>query len=120
MPTVMTNPKHLFFSERVAACSDAAQMHYPRMLLSTNTLSRSELSPGTIRRTCYATIRNPPSDEELSSYQREYFQNHLLFIYADPETGSLWGQWLVPQMYQTNYQTADDKRTPAPDEKQIE
>jgi hypothetical protein len=115
----MTNPKHLFASERLASCSDLAQLHYSRFILTSNTLGRTELTPGNIRRAAYPTIRDQPTDEQIFGFINEYSENFLLFVYVDPVTGAPWGQWLIPDTYLANYQTAEDKRTPAPNEKAI-
>jgi hypothetical protein len=111
----LTNTKHLFFSERLSRCSDPAQLHHARLMLCCNTACRSELSPDVIRRTAYATMRVQPTDDELFAWWAEYFEHHLLFIYTDPATGALWGEWLIPDEYKPSYPYAEDKRTPAPD-----
>jgi hypothetical protein len=115
-----TNTHHLFFSERLIACSDEAKLHYSRIMLTANSLGRLDLSPINIRRLAYPNFHNPPSDEKIDSLIAEYHQNHLVFVYQDSATGTWWGQFLIPDEYLPGYKYADDKRTPAPDPKALE
>lgn len=115
-----TNTHHLFFSERLIACSDEAKLHYSRIMLTANSLGRLDLSPINIRRLAYPNFHNPPSDEQIDSLIAEYHQHHLVFVYQDSATGTWWGQFLIPDEYLPGYKYADDKRTPAPDPKALE
>lgn len=113
------SPEGLFSGERLAACSDAAQLHWVRLFTASNTFARIELSYRNILAVAYQSIRNKPTEEELGAWIGEYVDNFLLFVYQAPD-GSTWGQWLTSAEYLSKYQTAADRRSPAPDSKELE
>ena len=113
------NPDGLFSGERLAQCSDEAQLHWPRLFTASNSLARLELDYHKIIDKVYAGFRLKPSEVQLSSWLTEYNHNFLLFVYDGPD-GSLWGQWLTDKAYLSKYQTAADRRSPAPKEESME
>jgi hypothetical protein len=113
------NPDGMFSGERLAQCSDTAQLHWPRLFIASNTFGRIELSYKHLLNTAYGSFHRKPSEGELAGWVQEYFQNYLLFVYEAPD-GSTWGQWLTAVEYLSRYQTAADRRSPAPDENKLE
>ena len=109
----------LFAGERLSLCSDVAQLHWPRLFVASNTFGRLELNHKRITESAYANFRVKPTEVELAGWVQEYADNFLLFIYEAPE-GSLWGQWLTPKELLSRYQTAEDRRSPAPDAQALE
>ena len=113
------NPEGLFGGERLAQCSDEAQLHWPRFFTASNTLARLELDYHKIISTLYRGFKVKPTEEQVSAWLTEYNHNFLLFVYDGPD-GSLWGQWLTDKAYLSRYPTAADRRSPAPSEESIE
>ena len=113
------NPEGIFGGDRISRCSDEAQLHWPRLFIASNTFARLELDYHRIIDSVYRNFRSKPTEERLSSWLDEYNRNFLLFIYEAPN-GALWGQWLTDKAYLSKYQTAADRRSPAPDEYALE
>lgn len=102
----------LFLGDRLAWCSDMAQLHWPRLYAAANNFARMELDYRKIVLLAYSNFKTPPTEEEFWGYIREYRDNFLLFVYeAD---GVLWGQWQTNERYLGRYKTAEDRRSPAP------
>jgi hypothetical protein len=112
--------KGLYQGERLAACSDLAQLQWPRLYLYGNGFSRFEINVSLIIATVYASLRVKPTEEDIFRWLGEYQDNFLLFIYGDPATGAPWAQWLTAKENLATYRTAEDNRSPAPDEDAIE
>ncbi len=113
------NPDGLFHGERLARCSDCAQLHWVRLFTASNTFGRIELSYRHIVNFAYGSFHTKPTENELSGWIQEYFQNYLLFVY-DAADGSTWGQWLTNIEYLSRYHTAADRRSPKPNEDDLE
>jgi RNA recognition motif-containing protein len=113
------NPDGLFSGERLARCSDEAQLHWPRLFVASNTFARLELDYDKIVTLAYRNFRDKPTEEQLSSWFSEYHRNYLMFVYEAPD-GSSWGQWMTDKAYLSKYQTAADRKSPAPDETDLE
>lgn len=113
------NPDGLFSGERLALCSDTAQLHWPRLFTASNTFGRLELSYTYLVAIAYGSFTKKPTESELAGWIKEYSKNFLLFVYSTPD-GSTWGQWLTSIEFLSRYHTAADRRSPAPDEKQLE
>lgn len=113
------NPDGLFHGERLARCSDEAQLHWVRLFTASNTFGRIELSYRHIVNFAYSSFHKKPTEEQLAAWIQEYFQNYLLFVY-DAEDGATWGQWLTSVEYLSRYHTAADRRSPEPDAKELE
>jgi hypothetical protein len=105
------NPEGLFNGDRLRRCSNAAQLHWPRLYLASNGFARLEINYARIIGRAYPTFNPTPSETELQSWIQEYVQNHLLFLFeAD---GRLWGQWDTRREFLPKYKTAADRRSPA-------
>jgi hypothetical protein len=110
----MIDPEGLFGGDRLRRCSNAAQLHWPRLFLASNGFARIELNYSKLTGRAYANFNPVPSPEELGGYIREYLENSLLFPYeADGQT---WGQWDTRPELLPKYKTALDRRSPAPPE----
>jgi hypothetical protein len=112
--------KGLYEGERLRACSDAAQLHWPRLYLLGNGHSRFEVNYERIIAIVYASFHIEPTAEDVRGWLREYADNFLLFLYEDVATGAMWAQWITAQENLATYRTAEDKRSPAPDEREID
>ena len=113
------DPNGLFYGDRLARCSDEAQLHWVRFFTASNTFARLELNYRQIISTAYGSFKSKPTEEQVAGWVREFHENFLLFIYTAPN-GSLWGQWLTSKENLRKYQTSTDKRSPGPDEKELE
>ena len=113
------NPDGLFYGERLARCSDEAQLHWVRLFTASNTFGRIELSYRHIVNMAYGSFHKKPTEADISRWIQEYFENFLLFVYDAPD-GSTWGQWLTSAEYLSRYHTAADRRSPEPDKNAIE
>jgi hypothetical protein len=104
-----------FFSgDRLRRCSNAAQLHWPRLFLASDGFGRLELNYHKIVARAYATFDPVPSEHELRGFLTEYAKNYLLFIYGSD--GQVWGQWDTPAEFLPRYKTSIDKRSPIPPE----
>jgi hypothetical protein len=111
---VIIYPQGILGGERLATCSDDAQLHFPRLVALGNGFGRMELNARAIIETAYANFECKPSREQLTRWLQEYARQHLLFIYTDAQ-GHPWGQWCgVPERMLPRFKTAADKRSPAP------
>ncbi|WP_446744276.1 hypothetical protein [Silvibacterium acidisoli] len=112
---MIINEAGLFSGERLANCSDEAQLHWPRLMLLSNGFGRVELNAAGILRKAYASLRKKPTPQQLSAWIKEYQDNFLLFVYRAPN-GAMWGQWMTPQKALKRFKTQADRESPAPDE----
>lgn len=108
------NPDGLFAGDRLRHCSNAAQLHWPRLFLASDGFGRLELNYHKIVARAYATFNPVPSEQEILGCIQEYLDNYLLFGYA--VDGQAWGQWDTPAEFLPRYKTAGDKRSPVPPE----
>ena len=108
----MIDANGLFNGDRLRRCSEAAQLHWPRLFLASNGFARIEINYARIIGRAYPTFNPAPSDTELRAWLQEYVKNYLLFPYE--ANGQLWGQWDTRPELLPRYKTADDKRSPAP------
>jgi hypothetical protein len=113
------DPKGLFKGERLALCSNEAQLHWPRLFFASNSLGRLELNYKRIIDTAYVSFSPKPSEEDISKWISEYSDNFLMFVYQASD-GSLWGEWISKKELLSKYQSAEDRRSPAPDQDAIE
>lgn len=103
----------LFLGDRLGWCSDAAQLHWPRLYSAANNFARLELNYRKILSKAYANFRMPPAEQEFWAMIREYKDNFLLLVYQTDD-GVLWGQWQTNERYLLGHKNADDRRSPAP------
>jgi hypothetical protein len=108
------NPEGFFNGDRLRRCSNAAQLHWPRLFLASDGFARLEINYARIIGRAYATFNPIPTEEELLVFIREYSQNHLLFLYQ--VGGPMWGQWDTQSEFLPRYKTAQDRRSPIPPE----
>ena len=77
------------------SCSDAAQLHWPRLYLLGNGYSRFEVNYERIIAIVYASFHLKPTPGDVRGWLHEYTDNFLLFIYEDAATGAMWAQWIT-------------------------
>src|SRR5205809_6033901 len=97
------DPDGLFGGDRLRRCSNAAQLHWPRLYLASDGFARLEVNYARIIGRCYATFNPIPSETEIQAWICEYVQNYLLFLYQ--ANGQLWGQWDTPRERLPRYKT---------------
>jgi len=108
------DPEGLFGGDRLRRCSNAAQLHWPRLFLASDGFARLEINYARIIGRAYPTFNPVPSDAELQACLQEYAKNYLLFLYE--VGGQLWGQWDTRAELLPRYKTAADRRSPIPPE----
>lgn len=108
----------LLYGARIGACSDEAQLHFPRLLVASNGFGRIELSYSKLLATVYSKFRKKPSKEDVTRWMHEYRANFLLFVYRAAD-GSVWGQWDIPNKMLPRFKREEDKRSPEPDANQF-
>jgi hypothetical protein len=110
MPVI--NPHGLFEGQRLAACSDVAQLYWPRLFCAANGYARLELHYPTIAGRCFHGFRQVPTEDQVFAVVKEYADNFLVVPYhAD---GQLWVQFATEDKFLRRRKTADDERSPAP------
>jgi len=110
---VLIDPNGLLYGERIGACSDEAQLHFPRLLAASNGYGRFELNYPRLVQTVYGSLKKKPSKELITRIFHEYYDRFLLYVYQ-AQDGSVWGQWDIPQKYLPKYKTAGDASSPQP------
>jgi hypothetical protein len=113
MPAII-HAEGLFNGDRLRRCSNAAQLHFPRLLLASDGFGRLELNYARIIGRAYVTFNPIPSETELQSWMQEYIKTSLLFVFE--VDGQLWGQWDTKTEFLPRYKTSIDKRSPIPPE----
>ena len=113
-------PTGLYSGERLAQCSDLARLHFPYIVGLVNGFGRLELNVPAILGRAYEGFQDKPTKHDLTAWISEYRDQHLLYVYVSAD-GSVWGQFCgIPPNALPRYQTAADKRSPAPDNAAIE
>ncbi len=107
------DPDGLFSGERLAACSDVAQLYWPRLFLAANSCCRIELSYKSIVSRIFANFHTPPEVSEIWDVFREYEKNFLAVIY-ETEGGVWWCQFITSEKFLPKYKKTRDKSSPAP------
>lgn len=106
------DPEGLFEGERLAACSDIAQLYWQRLFLAANSCARMELSYQSIISKVFKTFTRPPTQSELWEVFEEFDKNFLAVLYqAD---GIWWCQFITSDKYLPKYKKSRDEATPAP------
>jgi hypothetical protein len=104
----------LFNGDRLRRCSNAAQLHWPRLFLASDGFGRLEINYARIVGRAYPTFNPIPSETEMFAWIQEYAKNYLLFLYQ--VDGQVWGQWDTRSEMLPRYKTAVDRRSPQPPE----
>ena len=116
---MLIHPDGLLNGNRIRACSDEAQLHFPRILAASNTCGRFRMSIDWLQNEVYGGFKSKPTKEQLTAWLREYYDNFLLFVYWAGD-GSRWAQWDIPKRMQSRYPLAADRATPAPNPDEFE
>lgn len=112
------DPEGLFHGERLAACSDKAQLYWPRLFVAANNFGRLELSYPSLLTKVFSGFTTPPAGDELFQIFKEYEANFLAILYESQ--GSWWCQFITEDKYLPRYKTKRDHESPAPSPEMIE
>jgi hypothetical protein len=115
MPVI--DPYGLFHGQRLGACSDLAQLYWPRLFCAANTFARLELHLPSIINQCFSTFQQPPSEAALWSVFQEYSTHYLALAYR--ANGRIWVQFMTEEKYLKKHKLLDDQRTPAPSDRDL-
>lgn len=113
----LIDPEGLFCGERLAACSDMAQLYWPRLFLASNGYARIELNYDSIVRKVFQNFQNPPKPQQIWAYFKEYEENFLAVLYKNGPTW--WCQFDTQEKFLPTYKTRRDKDSPGPPEELI-
>ena len=109
---MIIEPEGLFGGERLAACSDLAQLYWPRLYIGSNGYARLELSYPSIISKIFRNFRKVPDQKTLWNVFREYEANYLAVLYeAD---GTWWCQFATSEKFLPRYKTRRDSESPSP------
>lgn len=108
----LIDPDGLYNGRRLRKCSDRARLYWPYFFLAANGLGRIEIDPDYLIRTCFPGFEQPPSEEEVWEYFREYRDQHLIFLYGVGD--QVWGQWHCKAGSLPTYTTKRDRESPSP------
>jgi hypothetical protein len=108
------DPEGLFNGDRLRRCSNAAQLHWPRLFLASDGFARLEINYARIIGRACPTFKPYPTEAALQACLQEYANSYLLFLYE--AGGALWGQWDTRKELLPRYKTAQDRRSPIPPE----
>jgi hypothetical protein len=107
------DPDGLFSGERLAACSDIAQLYWPRFFLAANSCARIELSYKSLVSRVFGNFQKVPTSSEIWAIFREYEANYLAVLY-ETEGGAWWCQFATSEKYLPKYKKTRDNLSPAP------
>ena len=115
---LLIDPNGLFFGTRLRRCMDYSRLLFPHLYLLSNGYGRLELDYDRILSTAFAGYTTlAPTEERLAEVLIDYSRNALMFLYA--RDGKLWGQWDSPARCVPRYKTAEDRRSPDPNDPEI-
>jgi hypothetical protein len=106
------DPEGLFEGERLAACSDIAQLYWQRLFLGANSCARMELSYQSIISKIFKTFRKVPTQQELWEVFEEFDKHFLAILYE--VDGIWWCQFITSEKNLPKYKKTRDMETPAP------
>jgi hypothetical protein len=107
------DPDGLFSGERLAACSDLAQLYWPRFFLAANGCARLELSYKSLVSRVFGNFHKIPQSSEIWAIFREYEQTFLCVLY-ETEAGAWWCQFATSEKFLPKYKKTRDEMSPAP------
>jgi hypothetical protein len=113
------DPEGLFCGERLANCSDMAQLCWPRFFLAANSCAHLELSYKSLVSRVFGNFQKVLESEEIWRIFREYEANFLAVLYEAPD-GGWWCQFITSEKYLPKYKKTRDNMTPAPTFEQME
>lgn len=114
----LIDPDGLYNGRRLRKCSDRARLYWPYFFLAANGLGRIEIDPDYLIRTCFPGFEQPPSEEEVWEFFREYRDQHLIFLYGVGD--QVWGQWYCKPGSLPRWKTRKDHDSPEPPEKEYQ
>lgn len=107
------DPEGLFSGERLAACSDVAQLYWPRFFLAANSCGRIELSYKSLISRVFVNFHKIPEAAQIWQIFREYDANFLAVLY-ETEGGTWWCQFVTSEKFLPKYKKTRDNLSPAP------
>lgn len=107
------DPEGLFSGERLAACSDLAQLYWPRLFLAANSCGRIELSYKSLVSHVFGNFQVIPESSKIWEVFREYDANFLAVLY-ETEGGTWWCQFITSEKFLPKYKKTRDNLSPAP------
>jgi hypothetical protein len=108
----------LFHGERLAACSDIAQLYWPRFFIASNGYARLELSFTSIISKIFGSFSKPPTAVDIWGIFEEYSKNCLVILYE--YEGVWWAQFDTSQKYLPRFKTVRDGKSPSPSPETME
>jgi hypothetical protein len=112
------DPEGLFHGERLAACSDIAQLYWPRFFVASNGYARLELSYAAIVSKIFASLRQPPEAAIIWGVLEEYAKHCLVILYE--HEGVWWAQFDTSAKFLPRFKTVRDEKSPVPSYELIE
>lgn len=112
------DPEGLFHGERLGACSDVAQLYWPRFFLAANGFGRMELSYSSIISKIFGNFQKVPAASVIWGVFEEYARHCLVILYE--HEGVWWAQFHTSAKYLPRYMTARDMKSPVPSAEQLE
>lgn len=113
------DPDGLFAGERLAACSDIAQLYWPRLFLAANTCGRLELSYKSIVSRIFANFHKIPEPLGIWQIFKEYEANFLAVLYQT-DSGIWWCEFATSEKFLPKYKKRRDELSPAPSSELME
>lgn len=113
------DPEGLFSGERLAACSDLAQLYWPRFFLAANSCGRIELSYKSLVSRVFGNFSNVPESAKLWDIFREYDKNYLAILYQT-DGGTWWCQFVTSEKFLPKYKKTRDELSPTPFPEQLD
>ena len=102
----------MFYGDRLAACTDAAQNWWPRLFLGSNGYGRIELNYPNIVGKCFAGYKKRPTEKQLWDVFADLAKNFLVVLYESDEVW--WAQFITSERHLPTYKTREDEMSPAP------
>lgn len=106
------DPDGLFHGERLAACSDIAQLYWPRFFVASNGYARLELSYVSIISKIFGSFQQAPEASAIWGVFEEYSKNCLAILYE--HEGVWWAQFDTSAKYLPRFKTVRDEKSPIP------
>jgi len=106
------DPEGLFHGERLSACSDIAQLYWPRFFVASNGYARLELSYVSIISKIFGSFQKAPEASIVWEVFEEYSKNCLAVLYE--YEGVWWAQFDTSAKYLPRFKTVRDEKSPSP------
>lgn len=98
--------------QRLRLCSDTARLWFPYLFSQANNFGRLEIDYA--KNVLIYGMECPPTEGRFTKLIAEYKANYLLFLYGEPRSGAIWGQWWAKEKSLPDYKRREDLASPAP------